>query len=305
MNKGIDVSIYQGAIDWAKVKKSGVKFAMIKISQGKAYSYSYPFCDEKYRENIEGAFNAGLGVGAYHYLCAQTVEEAISEAEFFLQAIKPYRSSITYYAAVDVEDEHYLPKNKRLLTDIVNAFCDTIKSNGFEPMVYTNPDYLTYRLNDVSRWKLWLAMWRNVNNVPSESDYPNLTLWQYDADSVSGISTLCDVDLEIKERISEEDKPMTNEERKAFNDLVERVATLETESAETANRLEHYDDMGVYDNAAIKWAYIDKNLPSWSADTVKKLYSKKILKGNEKGSLELSRLMLRLLVILDRAGVFD
>ena len=101
---------------------------------------------------------------------------------------------------------------------------------------------------------------------------------------------------EVNKRL-EENEPMTATEKKEFEALKEQVETL-------SKRLKKYDDMGVYDNAAIKWAYVDGNLPSWAKPTVKKLTSKGYLKGDSKGSLELSRLMMRILVILDRAGLF-
>jgi N-acetylmuramoyl-L-alanine amidase len=126
--------------------------------------------------------------------------------------------------------------------------------------------------------------------------------------------------------IKEEDLPMTEAERKDFNKLTDTVRSLEervfalceendslqkivnelfVDNEYAVKRIERYDDMGVYDNAAIKWAYIDKNLPKWAKPTIKKLVDKEYLKGNDKGSLELSYLMMRILVILDRAGMFN
>lgn len=105
--------------------------------------------------------------------------------------------------------------------------------------------------------------------------------------------------------IKEEDKPMTASEKKAFEALSAKVDALAKENSELTNRINKYDKMGVYDNAAIKWAYVDNNLPEWASPTIKKLVNKKYLKGNGKNSLELSYLMMRVLVILDRAGMFD
>jgi N-acetylmuramoyl-L-alanine amidase len=105
--------------------------------------------------------------------------------------------------------------------------------------------------------------------------------------------------------IKEEDMPMTSVERKAFEALQTQVDTLTATNKELISRLDKYDGMGVYDNAAIKWAYVDKNLPKWAKPTIKKLVEKKYLKGNDEGSLELSHLMMRILVILDRAGMFN
>lgn len=104
--------------------------------------------------------------------------------------------------------------------------------------------------------------------------------------------------------INEEDLPMTAAEKKAFEELAQTVKDLTERNEELEKRLNKYDNMGVYDNAAIRWAYIDGNLPDWAAPTIEKLYSKDYLKGNDKNSLELSQLMMRILVILDRAGMF-
>lgn len=94
------------------------------------------------------------------------------------------------------------------------------------------------------------------------------------------------------------ESPMTMEEKQAFEELQTKVASLQS-------KLDEYENGQVYDNAAVRWAYIDNNLPAWAKPTIQKLYDKKILVGNEKGSLELSYLMMRILVILDRDGVFD
>ncbi|MCI8332357.1 MAG: hypothetical protein HFE78_05995 [Clostridiales bacterium] len=102
----------------------------------------------------------------------------------------------------------------------------------------------------------------------------------------------------------EEGEPMTKEEKAAFEKLAANVDTLIKENDALKKRLDQYDKMGVYENAAIKWAYNDGNLPSWARETVKKLTGKGYLYGNDKNSLELSYIMLRLLVILDRAGCF-
>ncbi|MCI8590293.1 MAG: N-acetylmuramoyl-L-alanine amidase [Clostridiales bacterium] len=108
---------------------------------------------------------------------------------------------------------------------------------------------------------------------------------------------------QVNQRL-EEGEPMTKEEKAAFDKLAAKVDILEKENKELTERLGKYDKMGVYENVAIKWAYNDGNLPSWARDTVKKLTDKGYLYGNDKNSLELSYLMLRLLVILDRAGSF-
>lgn len=95
-----------------------------------------------------------------------------------------------------------------------------------------------------------------------------------------------------------EDMPMTADERTAFNNLNEKVEKLE-------NIISKYERQKVYDNAAIRWAYIDGNLPEYATPTIKKLVHKGYLNGGDNNSFELSEVMIRILVILDRAKVFD
>ncbi len=208
MNRGIDVSTYQKNIDWVKVKASGIKFAMIKATQGKseANPSMYLFTDSYFKKNIVAANSVALRCGVYHYLTATTVAGAKEEAEYFLKTIAPYKPFINLYAAVDVESK-YLPTDKELLTQIVNVFCTMIKQAGYEPIVYTNPNFLTYRLNNISSWKLWLALWRNKNNVPTVKQYPNLVIWQWGSETVDGITSgKVDANFEIVEQTTETPK---------------------------------------------------------------------------------------------------
>lgn len=193
--KGIDVSTYQGNIDWKKVRASGVEFAIIKATQGRSVTSSlYLFTDSKFKANITSAPSEGISCGVYHYLTAKTTSEALTESKYFIDAITPYKKNITLYAAVDVEEDKYLPTDKALLTSIVHTFCDCVKSAGFTPIVYTNPNYLNNRLNDITKWDLWLALWRDKSNVPT--GYPNMKIWQHSStETVDGITGKIDGNL--------------------------------------------------------------------------------------------------------------
>lgn len=196
--RGIDVSTHQGTIDWDEVAGAGLSFAIIKATQGRSEATAglRNFTDSKFKRNITEANRIGLRVGVYHYLTAQTVGEAMEEAEYFLSVIEPYKSLIDLWAVVDVESK-YLPKDKTLLTQIVNTFCSRVVSTGMQPMVYTNPDYLKHRLNDISYWPLWLALWRKKTNVPTVAEYPSLKLWQWGGEAISGISGNVDANFAI------------------------------------------------------------------------------------------------------------
>lgn len=210
MNKGIDVSTYQGVIDWGKVKKDGVAFAMIKATQGRSEinTANRNIVDGKYSRNIAEAAKAGVSCGVYHYLTAATVSEAHAEAKLFLNAIVPYKDKITLFAAVDVESK-YLPQDKRLLTEIVSAFYSDVEKAGFRCAVYTNPSFLKYRLNDIGGKRLWLALWRDRNKVPT--GYKNMVMWQWGASKVGGITGEVDSNFGFYET---EKKPAVKTEKK-------------------------------------------------------------------------------------------
>ena len=191
MLRGIDVSTYQGAINWSAVKAAGIDFAIVKATQGHAVnSNSYLFTDRQFAANVTGAHDVGLKVGVYHYLTAKTVKEAQTEAAHFCDTIAAYKPRIELWAAVDVEEDKYLPRNKKLLSDIVDAFCAYVAAEGYRPMVYTNPNYLTWRLDKIPAHDLWLALWRDKTRTPT--GYDNMQIWQYGAETVGGIKGFVD-----------------------------------------------------------------------------------------------------------------
>lgn len=190
--KGIDVSYAQGKIDWAAVKAAGVEFAMIKASQGRLLrdADSGPFADPRFEENIEAAHRAGIRIGVYHYLTARDLEEALAEAAFFLSVIAPHRDKITLWAACDAEEEKYLPKDRCALTNSVHGFLRKVAAGGFSPMLYSNPNYLKYKLCDVSQYPLWLAYW-GTTEARALTYAPKI--WQYGTEYIGGISGRVDV----------------------------------------------------------------------------------------------------------------
>ena len=159
--KGIDVSTYQGYPDWKKVRADGVEFALIKATQGRAESSeAYLFRDSKFIYNLTNAAVSGISCGVYHYFTAQTPEECDREAGFFLSQLQPYREYITLFAAIDVESKYLRGLSKKDLTGLVRRFCTAVEAGGYRPIVYTNPDWLKNRLECLSEYPLWLALWR-------------------------------------------------------------------------------------------------------------------------------------------------
>ncbi len=186
---GIDVSTHNGSIDWHKVKSSNVDFAMIKATQGRGESVATRllrrFTDGKFKKNVEMAHKAGVPFGTYHYLTAHNPVEAVQEAEYFCRTIRPYLDKMSLWAAVDVESVHLNGIDKEALAEIVNTFCEVVREHGFKTMVYTNPNYLKYKLppDSLSDHDIWLAHW----GVYTPYAVKNMKIWQYGSASVNGI----------------------------------------------------------------------------------------------------------------------
>lgn len=238
MTEGIDVSVYQGVPDWNAVRAGGVTFAMIKASQGRSETDGSVrlFEDAQYRRNLRAASAAGIRCGVYHYLTAVNLSEADEEAAFFVSLLPSERQNITLWAAVDAESR-YLPRDRILLTKIVSRFCDKVRAAGFRPMLYTNPDFLKNRLDDVSAIPLWLALWRDVSFPPEEGQYPGLTLWQWGRGTIPGIAGVCDRNLALREL------PPLPGERRFYAEEVCRYAGLSDTTKEFLSLYKYGDDL--------------------------------------------------------------
>lgn len=188
---GIDVSRYQGAIDFERVKASGVDFVLLRSSIGDG-SDNVTGEDIRFAANYREAKKAGLMVGAYHYLRGSTVEEARTEARFFVKTISPYE--LDFPAVLDFEDpwqQDYLTNEER--TAMALAFMREVEKAGYYPMLYTNTNWAENYLdmNRLKKYELWLAEWH-----PKPTYNGAFGIWQYTAyGGVSGIEG--DVDLDI------------------------------------------------------------------------------------------------------------
>lgn len=193
--KGIDVSYAQGAIDWAKVKKAGVEFAILRASRGYISDAKPMMEDVTFQYNVTQATEHGIEVGVYHYLYAYTVEEAREEARFFIETIKPY--NITYPVVLDVEEQYQADLGKKQITAMCKAFLEEIEAAGYYPMLYSNKAWLTNFLDmeQLKDYDVWLAQW---NTVPTY-DGP-FGIWQYSSKGiVSGIDGYVDLNLAYKD----------------------------------------------------------------------------------------------------------
>lgn len=192
---GVDVSVHQDDIDWAKVRKSGIDFAMIRLGF-RGYGTGEAQLDENYIQNIEGARAAGLNAGVYFFSQAVTVDEAIEEAKLVIDSLDGL--DINYPVVYDWEiiyDDTARTDNVPVdvLTDCCVAFCEAIADAGYTPMIYQNKKTTMFKL-DLERltdYDFWLA---EYNSEPTY--YYDFTMWQYTSEgSVPGIKG--DVDLNI------------------------------------------------------------------------------------------------------------
>ncbi len=187
--RGIDVSRWQGEIDWAAVGAAGVRFAMIKATEGSG-------ADPLFAGNVAGASGAGLVCGTYHYLRATDREDVIAEADHFADAMDPYREKIALWAALDVETEAHRQMGKEKLTDAVIAFFERLAERGYRPMLYTNNDFIAscYDFDRLRSYPIWLACWYEGG----ESDRPErdfaYQIWQQGVTRVEGIAGEVDND---------------------------------------------------------------------------------------------------------------
>lgn len=194
MSKGIDVSKHQGAIDWQKVKASGVDFAMIRAGYGRYDNQK----DECFEENYKNAKQAGVKVGAYLYSYAKSVDDAKKEAETFLKWISG--KQFEYPVAFDVEEKTQSDKGKQFVSDIIGAFCETVEKAGYYVCIYANKYWLDNFVDDdcKKKYDVWLAQWAEKATYAG-----NYGIWQYSSQgSVDGISGRSDMDESYKDYYS-------------------------------------------------------------------------------------------------------
>ena len=192
---GIDVSKYNGDINWNKAKKDGVDFVIVRVGY-RGYGKSGTLCtDPNYKANIEGALAAGIKVGVYYFTEALTTDEAREEAKFCISKIKDY--NITLPVAIDYEyptdgknpiGRMYNAKlTKAEATANVKAFCAAVKKAGYTPLVYANKSDLSSLINGKTignTYKVWLANYTTKTTYANSYEY-----WQYTSSGkVNGIT---------------------------------------------------------------------------------------------------------------------
>ncbi len=193
----VDVSLWQGEIDWNAVAANGVEGAMIRIGcRGYGSETGRLVEDVRFRENLKGAKRAGLAVGAYFFSQAITEEEAREEARFALSLLEGEALDLPLafdWERVESETARTAQVTGEELTAFAKAFCAETEQAGYLPMVYFNQDtaYRMYDLSALDEYPFWLA---EYDTVPSFAY--GFTLWQYsDAGTVAGIGQAVDLNL--------------------------------------------------------------------------------------------------------------
>ena len=186
---GIDVSQWQGTVNWSKVKADGISFVFIRCSYTSLKSFNL-HTDPKFKANVTAAAAAGLKVGVYHYSGATSATEAKKEADYVLKVIKPYKSKITLPVMFDYEPgarvtANYKKTSKTTRTKYATTFCNAAKAAGYTSGVYCStswfPDY--FNTSSLSSYSNWDAHWATKNTYTGAYDF-----WQYsDAGKISGI----------------------------------------------------------------------------------------------------------------------
>lgn len=188
--KGLDVSEFQGNIDWAQVKNAGYQFAMLRAG----YGYRTP--DRQFQRNAAECNRVGIPAGAYWFCYALSPEDARQEADGCLEVIAPYR--LEYPICYDIEQASvaYAEQNGVAITpalaaQIVKAFCSRIEERGYFAMYYSNQNFLeTYLPPEMAqRYALWFARYG------SRYDGIDYGIWQYTSTgSIPGIAGNVDLD---------------------------------------------------------------------------------------------------------------
>ena len=191
--RGIDVSKFQGSIDWNAVKNDGITFAIIRCGY-RGYGSGALVEDSTYRRNIQGAINAGLKVGVYFYSQAVNEQEAVEEASMVLSLVSGYSLPLgVYYDTESVSGGRANALSAAERTACAVAFCETIRGAGYRAGVYSYASWFYNALNfaNISKYNIWIAQYRDKLSFSYKYN-----IWQYTGSGrVNGISKPVDMNI--------------------------------------------------------------------------------------------------------------
>lgn len=193
---GIDVSVFQGNINWEEVAADGIDFVILRIGYRGYGTKGIMGIDDNFYKNYDGAVNAGLKVGAYFYSQATNAEEAREEARYVLSALgdRELQMPVVYdWEYVDNAEARTANMTSEQITECAVNFCNEIELSGRDVMIYFNREigYFEYELARISGYDFWLAEY---------SEYPTFiykfNMWQYtDCGTVNGIGSRVDLNI--------------------------------------------------------------------------------------------------------------
>ena len=192
-NRGIDVSKYQGNIDWGAVAASGINFAIIRVGY-RGSSSGALVQDPYFKKNISGATKAGIKVGLYFFTQAVNEAEAVEEASMAMSLASGYK--VTYPIFIDTESASSGRANglsKSARTAVVKAFCQTVRNGGYKAGVYASKSWYANQLNAsaLNGYCIWVAQYNSSCTYSEKYD-----MWQYSSKgSVSGIKGNVDMNI--------------------------------------------------------------------------------------------------------------
>ena len=211
---GIDVSVYQGEVDWEAVKDSGVEFAIIRAGYGRHLNQE----DKYFDVNMQNAKAAGIDCGAYWFSYATTPEAAVLEADVFYEVIKDYQFEYPVFFDYETSAQYMLKPEES--TAIIQAFCKRMESYGYYVSLCSYVNFLNNRIEPTvfDDYDTWIAHY-NVDVPDFEYDYG---MWQY-----SCTGTVPGIDAEVDLNYAYKDYPqiMLNYDLNGFG---ERVTVTET-----------------------------------------------------------------------------
>lgn len=193
--KGIDVSRFQGDIDWNAVAESGVSFAFIRVGN-RGYGTGVIVDDSKFEANIQKANEAGIKVGVYFFSQAITEEEALEEVNYVLEKIAPYQVEcpvvvdLEMIAGAEGRADALTPEER---THIMKTFCDAVAEAGYKPMIYMNLEMAAIRVNmeELEAYDKWFAYYNPEMYFPYE-----YKVWQYsEKGTVDGVPNQVDLNI--------------------------------------------------------------------------------------------------------------
>ena len=216
--KGIDVSEFQGNINWNKVKADGIEFAILKL--GNIYDYDANYKDSKFDTNYKNARANGIKIGAYIYNYCNTIDTLKKGLEWAIKKLEGKELDLPFY--LDMEDKDIQGETKETLTNQCNEFAKYVESKGYQAGVYANVNWLKNELNpsnfdkDIS---VWVAQYYKECQYEGKYD-----IWQYASNGkVSGISGNCDMNYLYNTDIIIESGSTDDSDKKSIDELAQEV----------------------------------------------------------------------------------